>query len=225
MFRFRRNRILVWSLGVSITLHGAFAYLAHGVPEVRAQEPQHPGHLTIVLRTPEPRLTPTPHPIVARLRTRHKTSVVKSRARARRPVTPVVALGHVSPFATAGPPTGGKIPPEGGPDGLPAPAASISPAPAPSPSCAKANLPARAVDVEAPVVPETLNEDVESTAEIAVKLDASGKVRSVRVYRSAGVFPLDRAALAAAQGSTYAPEIRGCVPVGGTYLFTVNFQS
>jgi hypothetical protein len=47
----------------------------------------------------------------------------------------------------------------------------------------------------------------------------------VRIYRSADDPQLDRAALAAARGSTYAPALVDCSPAGGSYLFRVEFQS
>jgi TonB family protein len=67
-------------------------------------------------------------------------------------------------------------------------------------------------------------EGLPATAEVQVTLDAAGRVTDLSMYRSAYNPQLDRAAIAAAKASTYAPALVDCLPAGGTYLFTVEFQ-
>ncbi len=68
-------------------------------------------------------------------------------------------------------------------------------------------------------------EQMTGTAKVAVALTPSGSVSAASIYRSTGDMMLDRAALRAARMSTYSPEVRDCTPVGGTYLFTVDFTN
>ena len=65
---------------------------------------------------------------------------------------------------------------------------------------------------------------VQATAQVQVTIDAGGRVTDTRIYRSTSNLSLDRVALDAARHSTYAPATVDCQPVGGTYLFTVDFQ-
>ena len=224
------NRILAWALGASIAIHIAFAFLAHGFHQVRAQEPPKIGRLTITRLTPvpaptpkpTPRPTPTPRPSIQPKRTPH----------------PVVALGpprHSTkpptlPRDSAHPRVLGTPIDDGGASGGPDPYALVTgpPVPAetvPPPSCAHPNVAAHVTHVVPPDVPQDLAQAIQSTASIAVTLSAAGSVLGTSVYSSAGLFPLDRAAMAAARASTYTPSVRNCVPIGGTYLFTVTFQS
>ncbi len=47
---------------------------------------------------------------------------------------------------------------------------------------------------------------------------------SASIYESTGYLQLDRAAIAAARASRYAPEERDCKTVSGSYLFVVDFE-
>ena len=58
-----------------------------------------------------------------------------------------------------------------------------------------------------------------------VTLDASGKVVTAVIERGTGSTLLDNAAVAAAQESSFSPEIDDCRPVGGTYLFRADFSA
>lgn len=62
------------------------------------------------------------------------------------------------------------------------------------------------------------------TAQVKVDLAATGAVLGVEIYKTAGNLFLDRAAMRAARASTYKAETRACESVGGSYLFTVEFQ-
>jgi protein TonB len=72
-----------------------------------------------------------------------------------------------------------------------------------------------------PALARALNQTGRST--VMVTLDADGAVADVAVYRSSGFASLDQAALDAARGTQYAPEIYRCKPVDGKYLFVAEF--
>lgn len=100
------------------------------------------------------------------------------------------------------------------------------PAPSPTPTCAVAHAAARTLRAAEPVYPAQLaNSGVTGTVLVLISLSASGEVLAASVYRSSHNPLLDRAAIAAARASTYAPESVDCVPVSGTYLFQVDFYS
>jgi TonB family protein len=63
------------------------------------------------------------------------------------------------------------------------------------------------------------------TTVVRVDLDETSTVVGAAVVRSSGYAPLDRAALAAAQKSSYRTESFACRPVASTYQFTVTFGS
>ena len=63
------------------------------------------------------------------------------------------------------------------------------------------------------------------TAYVRIDLDANGTVRETSIVKSSGTPHLDRAALQAAQQSKFQPEVRDCRPVGGEYIFVVDFPA
>jgi TonB family protein len=97
---------------------------------------------------------------------------------------------------------------------------------APGPVCSEPDAEAKTLVAISP--DQTASEcagETNATAMIEVDLDESGRVTGVSVYASTGSLELDRAALDAARESTYAPEMRDCQPVAGSYLFKVEFSS
>jgi TonB family protein len=60
--------------------------------------------------------------------------------------------------------------------------------------------------------------------DVQVDLDRDGNVLGTWVRKTSGASQLDNAALLAARNSTFRPEIRDCVPVGGSYLYIVDFS-
>ena len=60
---------------------------------------------------------------------------------------------------------------------------------------------------------------------LVVDLDAAGRLTAARVGDSSGFGPLDEAALRSARMSRFAPEIRNCTPIGGTYAMEVDFRA
>jgi TonB family protein len=91
-------------------------------------------------------------------------------------------------------------------------------------SCNQPYAPPRAI---LPVQPETSAAAralrATGTTVVRVDLDETSTVIGSAVVRSSGYAPLDRAALAAAQKSSYRTESFACRPVASTYQFTVTF--
>ena len=106
-------------------------------------------------------------------------------------------------------------------------AAAPTPAPTPSrPACANPNVDAVATDKVTPDMPEIARQmGATGTAQIKVTLDETGKVTDTTIYKSTNNKALDNAALTAAKQSRYAPEVRNCVKVAGSYLYTVTFEN
>ena len=61
-------------------------------------------------------------------------------------------------------------------------------------------------------------------AGVQIDLDKAGNVIDMAIAQSTGDGVLDEAALSAARASKFAPEIRNCAPVAGSYLFVVDFS-
>jgi protein TonB len=97
---------------------------------------------------------------------------------------------------------------------------------APGPACSDPNVEAKTLSAVSPDrTAGGFAADTNAIAMIKVDLDAEGRVTSVSVYASTGSMELDRAAMDAARESTYAPEMRDCQAVPGSYLFKVEFSS
>jgi TonB family protein len=208
------NRVLVWAFGLSILAHVMFALVTH-IPRVEAAPDRAPTRVriyTMVLHTPSP--TPTPQPPQPHVRAAARPNA------APRVHVDVVRLSGPGAQSTSGPAvvaTSGA-----GNDGDPNAVATASAVP-PRPACSVPNAPARTISAAMPQTPDGV-EGLPATAEVQVTLDAAGRVTDLRIYRSAYNQQLDRAAIAAAKASTYAPALVDCLPSGGTYLFTVEFQ-
>lgn len=190
------------------------------MPALAAHEEPPPQHIFIVRRPPPPTPKLTPQP--------PKPQHIASH---------VMQSHHAAPFhphliATkndTNAPLGPRIVASARPDGVdvaPGPVASAAPAATaePKPACSVPFAPAVATDAVAATIPDGFEGET-GIAQVRVTLDAAGKVTDAAIYRSAGNFMLDRAAIAAARMSRYRAEIRDCEPAGGSYLFTVDFQS
>ena len=111
-----------------------------------------------------------------------------------------------------------------GPDVVPS-GAPIVATPTPKPACSAPDVPAKALVAQPPEISDDAGANgFTGTAKVKIDLDASGNVVAARIYESTGSMELDRAAVAAARSSQYAPEQRDCKNVSGSYLFTVDFQ-
>jgi TonB family protein len=93
-------------------------------------------------------------------------------------------------------------------------------------SCSQPYAPARAIlPVQPDALPAARAVHATGTTVVRVDLDETSTVIGAFVVRSSGYAPLDRAALAAAQKSSYRTESFACRPVASTYQFTVTFGS
>jgi TonB family protein len=91
-------------------------------------------------------------------------------------------------------------------------------------SCSQPYAPPRAIlPVQADVPQAARAVRATGTTIVRVDLDETSSVVGSAVVRSSGYAPLDRAALAAAQKSSYRTESFACRPVASTYQFTVTF--
>ena len=93
-------------------------------------------------------------------------------------------------------------------------------------SCSQPYAPPRAVlPVQPDQPPAARALHASGTTIVRVDLDETSSVVGSFVVRSSGYAPLDRAALAAAQKSSYRTESFACRPVASTYQFTVTFNN
>lgn len=212
------GRVIRIALAGSLAVHFIVALLVHPRP-VHAEPPQEAQRTTIVHLIP-PKPTPPPRKLLQPQKPR-----VQRNAQTVHPIAhpPRLSTQHARGVAIAIP-TGAPDPIEPGVvNGDGTATDSPAPTPTPKPSCSAPDVPARTTFVQSPVVPDDVSENG-VTAKIRVDLDSNGTVTGVSVYESAGSMPLDRAALAAARQSRYAPEERDCKNIAGSYLFTVDFS-
>jgi TonB family protein len=72
-------------------------------------------------------------------------------------------------------------------------------------------------------MPSQLHQFVRGPAIVQFEVTADGVPQNVMTVKSTGFYQLDRAAQEVVLSQRYAPAIRGCVPVLGTYLYEVDF--
>jgi TonB family protein len=212
----RSNRILITALALSLAVHLVFAFVVRNVSRVEAATVK-PTHVEIARIVPPPTPTPAPTP---------KPMLVPQAAHA--PVTPShnarvsVAPPKLTGSGGADGPAEPVVVASGGdlPQGTPAP---VVPSPTPKPACAVPNATAHTIDVMPADAPEDASSSP-ATADVRVTLDAAGHVTGTDIYRSTNDGRMDHAALVAARESTYAPAVVECIPVGGSYIFRVEFQ-
>jgi protein TonB len=217
------GRILQIAVAVSLAMHLVFASLVHPWPVTAAPE-QPLQHIDILrrLKPPPPKPAPTPPP---------KPALPHPQSRARS-FHVVVHTPRVPSTSTKGPAIAPPVEPTGppviaastGPDVAPT-SGPIVATPTPKPACSAPDVPAKTLVAQTPEVPEDAQaQGYTGTAKVKVDLDASGNVTGTSIYTSTGSMELDRAALAAARASRYAPEERNCKTVPGSYLFIIEFQ-
>lgn len=217
----KNRRMLGTALALSLLFHLVLApFVRAPVEAVPYTKP--PVIIHIYVRpTPAPPPKAQPHVSVSQ----HDLPIV--RPRVARPHVPRSSKGDVAitpPFPTGEPNAPGNTGPNGPGGVIGQPVAP--PTEAPGPACNDPNVEAKTINAVSPERTTTgFSADTNATAMIKVDLDASGRVTGVSVYASTGSMELDRAALDAARQSTYAPEMRNCQAVPGSYLFKVEFSS
>ena len=89
-------------------------------------------------------------------------------------------------------------------------------------ACNHAGSTVTTATVETPAAADRLG--IYGVVNVAVDIDATGRPISAKIASSPSPI-LNDAALAAAMKSSFAPEVRNCKPIPGTYIFAVDFQS
>jgi protein TonB len=216
------SRFLRIAIAASLAVHLIVAAIVHSHPVTAA--PEQKPKTTYIVQLPPP--TPTPPPPTPQ--PRHPRTTTASR-----PAIKVVKLPqHTKPqgppqVVPSTQPTGntgdfGETPGPG-PSDVGATTAPIVPTPTPKPACSAPDIPARTLVTQAVDKPDDAD-GYSGEAKVKVDLDASGDVLGASIYESTGSMQLDRAAVAAARASRYAPEERDCKNVPGSYLFIVDFE-
>ncbi len=207
------------ALAISLAVHLVLASFVHMHPVEAVQYQATPVIIHIIVRpkrTPPP---PQPHSVVAH---RPTPSVRPLIPRPHVPPNPHGVVAVAPPVPTGEPNAPGNT----GTTGLGGANGQIDgPAITPGPACSEPNVEAKTLVAVSPEQSSSafgVASDV--TAMIRVDLDATGRVTGVSVYRSSGSPELNNAALDAARASTYAPEVRDCRAVPGSYLFKVEFS-
>ena len=75
-----------------------------------------------------------------------------------------------------------------------------------------------------PEIPEIARQQgAAGTVYVKIDLTADGTLSSASIIRSSGNQALDQAALRATRESSFAPAVQSCSPVGGSYVYVVDF--
>ncbi len=104
----------------------------------------------------------------------------------------------------------------------------LAPAIAFAPGVSTANVTAaasncwRGVTIASPAIPHPPRTHGKVTTMIDVSVSASGTVTGTKVAKSSGDVEFDRAATKVAKDSAYAPAMRNCRPVAGTFRFMLS---
>jgi TonB family protein len=213
----RSNRFLVSALAVSLSLHAIVILLAGNIKTSQADAVETPPPFTITQMpapTPTP-VPPTPQPIARPHRVEPRAPAIKV-VKLAKPTMPGKAVA-VEPPVIPGPPdngNGGTGDATAGPD-ITAP---------PGPACSQPDIAARTTTTISPDVPDSSDFSGATSAQVKVTLSDTGAVTAVSILQSSGDIQLDAAAERAARESSYAPETRDCQPIGGDYIFRVDFE-
>jgi len=205
---------------VSAILHFALGGTIHA-PWAH-QEITQPAVPIVIERVPTPRPTPTPtQKPTPRPKAQARPRPVRSAAKPRsNPIKPV-------PSTTVHPPAVAPVAHGGVQAPLPEQTSAEETEPQASPTPIDARdiiISARFINRVEPNFPEVaINQGVEGTVIVLVTIGPDGVPSDVRVWQSSGNAALDRAAMQAAQQSTYAPpEVNG-EPATQTYRVIYTF--
>ncbi|PZR58538.1 MAG: hypothetical protein DLM50_03400 [Candidatus Meridianibacter frigidus] len=173
--------------------------------------------------TEQPKTTPPPKPVPHQVVPQLKVQPPKTTSKGGGPsetkyVAPVHGSQNGVPNGTAASTPSGA--------GSPGPVAAATPTPTPKPQCAEPNKDAVATSLVAPEYPESAKTANLGPVVVIVKvaLSAGGSVLDTSIIQSGNNSALDQEALRSARHSSYAPEVRNCVPVAGVYSFRAQFD-
>lgn len=235
------KRFLLYGFGISILLHLIFGpFVEWKRPNQEKQEVEKVSVSKKVTKvvtprptptpTPRPTPTPTPPPTSTPTPAPHTPPPKQVRLKVNVPKQTSKSVSGQSSEQQYNVKTGTQQGvPQGvlasGPPATPVATATVA-ATSTAAACANPNRVATATQKVTPDMPEVARQmGATGTAQIKVTLDANGNVTAVAVFKSTGNKALDQAATQAAQQSKYAPEVHNCQPVGGSYLYTVTFES
>jgi TonB family protein len=91
--------------------------------------------------------------------------------------------------------------------------------------CPIRNAPARPITfhpTELPLAPTLNGYPTNGTAIVRIEITENGTPRNATIERSSGSYLLDQAAMKTVLNQEFAPEIRDCTPVAGSYLYEVD---
>lgn len=214
------GRILRIALAASLGVHLIVAAVIYSRPVTAAPQPK--PQKSYLIHLPPP--TPTPQPPRPQLPRPQHHSAAMQPAMHRVHLIAQTRVTHAHVDAPPVAPTGEPQPVEtSGPIDTAPTTGPIAPTPTPKPACSAPDVPAKTLVTQNAAAPEDATA-YSGEAKVQVDLDASGNVIGASIYQSTGSMELDRAALAAARASRYAPEERDCKNVSGSYLFIVDFQ-
>lgn len=223
MKEFRSNRVLAVALVLSLLTHVILAMFAHGFHRIEARDEIdiHPTTISYRPKPPPPTPRPTPPP-----KTHAQPQQTQTVAYHPTVHTPTVTHTNVGPQHPVDVATASPVDMTPGPETITPGTASPQPTPTPTPrpQCSTPYAAAHALTKVDPETPEDAA-GFTGTAQVQITLSQSGSVVAANIFQSAGNVLLDRAAVTAAKSSTYAPEIRDCHTVGGTYIFTATFSN
>jgi protein TonB len=234
---FRWRSYLAWGIVLSLLIHvmsapllGRFRLRSDDKTEAARKISIEKIPLVTPRPTPAPTATPTPPPA-----TPQPQKAVPTPAPQRLKLAPPKQKSHPRSANSEGrfTPVKGVVDPNGnialgagpaGPGGagtgaLPGPVATGRAA------CAVPDANAHTVNQTVPEYPDAARiAGATGVTEVRVALSSTGVVTGLDILKSSGNKALDAAALQAARSSTYAPDIRNCEPVPGTYRFVAEFQ-
>ncbi len=203
----RRTRRILWlALLLSLAVHALIALNVH--PQ---REPATPGVERVFIErrplviakapTPPPTPRPTPRPVAS-------------------PAPAVSAPPHAKPRGTG----------HGRASSPPARPAAPTPSPRPVPSaptCTQTSAPAALLATPSPpILPVAARAaGTSGTTIVTVALDPHGTVIGTSLAQSSGNPALDAIATQLAVQARYAPAVRACRAVAGTYAFSVEFAA
>ena len=222
------RRFLIYGFAISVALHLIFGPFVNWKPPAQGEKEKIEKVSVTKVQTPRPTSTPTPPPSPTPTpQTQTAPPQTQPPQRLKVNVVKTTSKSEGGPSEAAYNVKSGSE--QGVPQGLATtgPPAVVAAAPTPTKAaCANPNMPATATQKVTPDMPEIARQmGASGTAQVKVTLDADGHVTGTAIYASTHNKALDNAALQAAQQSKYAPEIDNCVKTGGSYLYTVTFES
>jgi protein TonB len=226
----RVTSFMAWAFVISLVFHAALGPLLPNLAKQNEQQDVEKVTVTkkIVVKVPTPPPpTPTPPP---------PTPPPKSTPQPEKQNQPKLKLNvvHTTSKGSSSASESKYVAPKAGsengvPQGVssgPPQPVSTAPVGTPKPACATPYQDATVVQQAQADYPDQARDLGLGEVQVAVQvtIGPTGNLVDATIAQSGGNMSLDRAAIAAARQSTYAPKIVNCQPVTGSYLFRVTFD-